>query len=116
MAIISLALADVTVGLWLLDGAVLLPMILGIVGLVFAAKAKKEGYMGDLRAAGFILSLIGIIGGALALIAVLATMALVGLAFNAGGFSWPDIWADFLIPLPIILRSAESGLFLTVRA
>ena len=94
-AITSLVLGSVAVGLWLLGRAVLLPVILGIVGLVLAAKAKKAGYTGDLRTAGFILSLIGLIGGGLALIAALATIVLVGLAFDAGGFSWPEIWADF---------------------
>ena len=36
-----------------------------------------------------------LIGGALALIAALTTIVLMGLAFDAGGFSWPEIWADF---------------------
>ena len=29
------------------------------------------------------------------LIAVAILIVLMGLAFDAGGFSWPEIWADF---------------------
>ncbi len=91
-AITSLVLGSVAVGLWLFVGAALLPVILGIIGLVFAAKSKKAGYPGDLRTGGFVLSLIGLIGGALALLAALVTILLLGLTFADGAFPWSDLW------------------------
>lgn len=91
-AITSLVLGSVAVGLWLFVGAALLPVLLGIVGLVSAAKSKKAGYPGDLRTAGFILSLIALIGGALALLAALVTILLLGLTFDADIFNWPNIF------------------------
>ena len=39
---------------------VLVPVILGIVGLVFAGKAKAEGHIGGVRTAGYILSWVGL--------------------------------------------------------
>ncbi|MFQ9411751.1 MAG: hypothetical protein ACLR1T_12840 [Evtepia gabavorous] len=39
----------------------------GIVGLIQASKAKELGYQDAIRTAGFVLSLIGLIGGALTL-------------------------------------------------
>ena len=46
--------------------------ILGIIGLVLSSKAKEEGYDDNLRMAGFVLSLIGIIGGAFFFVACVA--------------------------------------------
>jgi len=42
-----------------------LDLACGIVGLVLASSAKKEGFTGGLRTAGFVLSIIGTIWGAL---------------------------------------------------
>ena len=44
-------------------------IILGIIGLVMASSARNQGYMGGIRTAGFILSLLSLIFGALAAIA-----------------------------------------------
>ena len=44
-------------------------IILGIIGLVFASKAKNAGYVGGLRTAGFVLSLISLVSGAAMFIA-----------------------------------------------
>ena len=53
----------------------LISIIAGIVGLVMASKAKKEGNAESIRTAGFILSLVGMILGTIVFI---ATIALVG--------------------------------------
>ena len=44
---------------------VLLTPVCGILGLVEASKAKRQGYCGTLRTLGFSLSLIGVMGGIL---------------------------------------------------
>ena len=53
----------------------IIALILGIVGLVQASKSKQEGFNGGLRTAGFVLSLIGLIFGAIALVPVFACVA-----------------------------------------
>ena len=61
--IISLALA-ICLG-WLYGIGGLIGLILGIVGLVMASGAKKEGFVGGTQTAGFVLSLLGLIFGAI---------------------------------------------------
>ena len=39
-------------------------IICGIIGLCMAAKAKNEGYVGGIRTAGFVLSLVALVLGA----------------------------------------------------
>ena len=53
---------------------------MGIVGLVCAGNAKKAGFMGGLRTAGFVLSLIGLIGGGIAFVACVACAGAIGAA------------------------------------
>ena len=50
----------------------ILPVILGIIGVFLSANAKKMGYEGELRIAGFILSTIGVILGAINIVACVA--------------------------------------------
>ena len=57
-------------GIFLFGGVV--SLILAAVGLVLASKAKKEGFSGGLRTAGFVLSVIGLVVGAVGLIACVA--------------------------------------------
>jgi len=51
-------------------------LILGIVGLVLAAGAGREGFTGGLKTAGFVCSLIGTIIGALYLVIFIIGIAL----------------------------------------
>ena len=53
---------------------------MGIVGLIQASKAKELGYQDAIRTAGFVLSLIGLIGGALAFVACVACVSCAGIA------------------------------------
>ena len=65
-----------------------LSLILGMTGLVLASLSKKDGYNGGMRRAGFILSLIGLIFGAIIIgivICVIFIAAGVGAAGTLGG-------------------------------
>ena len=68
----SLVLGIIAVIFWFFGYSSILSIILGIVGLIQASKAKELGYDDAIRTAGFVLSLIGLIGGALALLACAA--------------------------------------------
>ena len=52
----------------LIMGIAVASVVLGILGLVWTDKAKKEGYTGDKRTIAFVLSLVGLIGGLVVLI------------------------------------------------
>jgi len=55
-------------------------LIVGIIGLVMASGARKEGFSGGLQTGGFVCSLIGTIFGALVLLLVIIGIGL-SLAF-----------------------------------
>ena len=64
----------------------LVSVILGIVGLILAGNAKKAGFNGGIRTAGFVLSLIGLIGGAIFFVACVACVGALGSAGATGAF------------------------------
>ena len=49
-------------------------VVLGIIGLCMASKAKQEGYVGGMRTAGFVLSLLSLILSAIATVAIACAM------------------------------------------
>ena len=75
-ATISLVLGIISGLCWFAGYSAILSVILGIIGLVLAGKSKKLGNNSGVRTAGFVLSLVGLIGGA---VIFLACVALVGL-------------------------------------
>ena len=77
-AVASLVLGIIAVALWFFGYSALVSIVLGIIGLVCAGNAKKAGFVGGLRTAGFVLSLIGLIGGAVAFIACVACVGALG--------------------------------------
>ena len=82
-AIASLILGVIGVILWFFGFSTIISMILGIIGVVLASYSKKEGYEGGIRTAGFVLSLIAMIGGVIAFVACVAcvgSIACLGLA------------------------------------
>ncbi len=79
-AIASLVLGIIAVVLWFFGYSALVSVVLGIIGLVCAGNAKKAGFVGGLRTAGFVLSLIGLIGGAIAFVACVACVGALGAA------------------------------------
>ena len=73
----SLVLGIISVVLWFFGYSALVSVILGIVGLILAGNAKK---------AGFVLSLIGLIGGAIFFVACVACVGAIGAADATGAF------------------------------
>ena len=82
----SLVLGIISVVLWLFGYSALVSVILGIVGLILAGNAKKAGFNGGIRTAGFVLSLIGLIGGAMFFVACVACVGAIGAADATGAF------------------------------
>ena len=80
----SMVLGIISVVLWFFGMTSILSVILGIIGLILAGNAKKAGFVGGIQTAGFVLSLIGLIGGA---IAFLSCVACVGVLGSAGAFA-----------------------------
>lgn len=83
-AVASMILGIIAVVLWFFGYSSIVSVVLGIIGLVLASNSKKAGYSGGLRTAGFVLSLIGLIGGAFFFIACVACVSTLG---AAGAFS-----------------------------
>ena len=78
-AVASLVLGIIAVVFWFFGYSAILSVILGIIGLAQAGKARELGYEDTIRTAGFVLSLIGLIGGALAFVACIACLSFAGL-------------------------------------
>ena len=76
----SLVLGIISVVFWFFGYSSILSVILAIIGLAQAGKARELGYEDPIRTAGFVLSLIGLIGGALAFVACIACVSFAGIA------------------------------------
>lgn len=81
VATASLVLGIVSVVTWFLGSFAFIGLVTGIIGLICASKAKKQGFNGGIRTAGFVLSIIGLVGSAIVFI---ACVACVGLLSTAG--------------------------------
>lgn len=79
-AIASLVLGIVAVVFWFFGWGSLVSVVTGIVGLVCATNAKKAGFEGGMRTAGFVLSIIGLVGGAVVFVACVACAGAAGAA------------------------------------
>lgn len=98
-AVTSMVLGIVAVVLWFFSFAAVVSVVLGIIGLVYANKAKAEGFRGGFYTAGFVLSLIGLIGGAIVVIVSIIAIGLISSAVTAAGglgLSMMDICAENL--------------------
>ena len=76
----SMVLGIISVVLWFFGYSALVSVVLGIVGLILAGNAKKAGFVGGMQTAGFVLSLIGLIGGAIFFVACVACVGASGAA------------------------------------
>ncbi len=79
-AVASLVLGIVAIVFWFFGIGSLVSLILAIVGLVLASQAKKEGNDEGIRKAGFVLSLIALIGGAIAFVSCVICVGAMGAA------------------------------------
>lgn len=98
-AVTSMVLGIVAVVLWFFGFAAVVSVVLGIIGLVYANKAKTEGFRGGFYTAGFVLSLIGLIGGAIVVIVSIIAIGLISSVVAAAGglgLSMMDICAENL--------------------
>ena len=74
----SLVLGIIAVVCWFFGWSSIISLVCGLIGLILASSARKEGFEGGVRTAGFVLSLIGLIGGGVVLIACVACAGAVG--------------------------------------
>lgn len=77
-AIVSLVLGIIGVICWFFGYSAIISVILGIIGLILAGNSQKAGYYGGIRTAGFVLSLISLIGGAIFFVACIACLGIAG--------------------------------------
>ena len=86
----SLVLGIVSVVFWFFGIGAIIGLVTGVIGLILASNAKKNGFVGGLQTAGFVLSLIGVIGSAVVFVACLActcAAASAGAALSASDLS-----------------------------
>lgn len=71
-AIASMVLGIVGVVLWFFGYSSIVSIVLGIIGLILSSNAKKAGNTEGIRTAGFVLSLISLIGGSIVFVSCVA--------------------------------------------
>ncbi len=76
----SLVLGIISIVFWFFGMGAIVGLITGVIGLILASSAKKAGFVGGLRTAGFVCSLIGVIGSALIFVACVACVGALGAA------------------------------------
>ncbi len=84
-AIASLVLGIVTIVAGF-PGLIIIGLPTGIVGLILASSAKKKGFIGGIRTAGFVCSLIGLIINAIFLVVGLVLLSILGSAYVFDSF------------------------------
>ncbi len=79
-AVASLVLGIVSIVTWFFGMGALIGLVTGVIGLICASNAKKAGFVGGMRTAGFVCSLIGVIGSTLVFVACVACVGILGTA------------------------------------
>lgn len=81
-AVGSLVCGIISIVCWFFGWSSLISVVLGIIGIILANNAKKAGNTEGIRTAGFVTSVIGLIGGALVFVVV---VLIIGLLLAIGG-------------------------------
>ena len=76
LATASLVLGIISIVFWFFWVGAIVSIITGIVCIVMSSKAKNVWFIGGIRTGGLVTSIIGLCGGAIVLIAVLAVGSL----------------------------------------
>lgn len=71
-------LGIISIVCWILTATSFVGLVTGIIGLICSSSAKKAGFKGGIQTAGFVCSLIGVIGGAIVLVACVACVGVMG--------------------------------------
>ena len=79
-AIASMVLGIVSVVFWFFGAGAIVGLVTGIIGIIMAESAKKKGYVGGMRTAGLVCSIIGLVGSALVFLACVACASVLGTA------------------------------------
>ena len=79
-AVASLVLGIVSIVFWVFGIGAVVGLVTGIIGLICSSNSKKQGFSGGMQTAGFVCSLIGLIGSALIFVACLACVGAAGTA------------------------------------
>ncbi len=90
LATASLVLGIISVALWFfgyMSFISFISLVLGIVGVILAVMAKKQGCEDGVRMAGLILSIIGLIGGAIFFVACVTCTACTACAAIGGALA-----------------------------
>ncbi len=74
----SLVLGIISIVCWVFTATSFIGLITGIIGLICSSSAKKAGFKGGIQTAGFVCSLIGVIGGAIVLVACVVCVGILG--------------------------------------
>ena len=74
----GVVLGIISIVCWVFTATSFIGLITGIIGLICSSSAKKAGFKGGIQTAGFVCSLIGVIGGAIVLVACVACVGILG--------------------------------------
>lgn len=74
----SLVCGIVAIVLWFFGITSLISFILGIIGIILANNAKKVGFEGGIQTAGFVLSILGTVFGAIIFVSCIACAGAIG--------------------------------------
>ena len=77
-------LGIISIVCWILTATSFIGLVTGIIGLICSSSAKKAGFKGGIQTAGFVCSLIGVIGGAIVFVACVACVGFMGIIGTIG--------------------------------
>lgn len=84
----SMVLGIIGVVCWFFGWSSIVSVIVGIIGLVLASNSKKAGFVSGVRTAGYVLSLISLIGGAIFFVSCVACAGILGAAAGSSALNF----------------------------
>lgn len=84
----SMVLGIIGVVCWFFGVSSIVSVVVGIIGLILASNSKKAGFVSGVRTAGFVLSLISLIGGSIIFVSCVACADVLGAAAGSGALNF----------------------------